>query len=38
MTVTSDSDIYYDPFNKEIDKDPHRVWKRMAKLRKLQGR
>jgi cytochrome P450 len=29
MTVTSDSDIYYDPFNKEIDKDPHRVWKRM---------
>ena len=29
MTVTSDSDIYYDPFNKEIDKDPHRVWRRM---------
>jgi cytochrome P450 len=29
MTVTSDSDIYYDPFNKEIDKDPHGVWKRM---------
>jgi cytochrome P450 len=29
MTVTSDSDIYYDPFNKEIDKDPHPMWKRM---------
>jgi cytochrome P450 len=29
MAVTSDSDIYYDPFNKEIDKDPHRVWRRM---------
>jgi cytochrome P450 len=29
MTVTSDSDIYYDPFNREVDKDPHRVWKRM---------
>jgi cytochrome P450 len=29
MAVTSDSDIYYDPFNKEIDKDPHPMWKRM---------
>src|SRR6476646_9724468 len=29
MTVTSDSDIYYDPCNKEIDKDPHRVWRQM---------
>ena len=29
MTTTNDSDIYYDPFNKEIDKDPHPLWKRM---------
>jgi cytochrome P450 len=29
VTITSDSDIYYDPFNKEIDKDPHPLWKRM---------
>ena len=29
MTVMDERDIYYDPFNKEIDKDPHRVWKRM---------
>ncbi len=29
MTTTSDSDIYYDPFDIEIDKDPHPVWKRM---------
>ena len=25
----SDSDIYYDPFSVEIDKDPHPLWKRM---------
>ncbi len=30
MTVLSDSnDIYYDPFDIEIDKDPHPVWRRM---------
>ncbi len=29
MTITNESDIYYDPFNKEIDKDPHPLWKRM---------
>jgi cytochrome P450 len=29
MTVMGERDIYYDPFNKEIDNDPHRVWKRM---------
>ena len=29
MTITSSSDIYYDPFDIEIDKDPHSVWRRM---------
>ena len=29
MTITNESDIYYDPFNIEIDKDPHPFWKRM---------
>ncbi len=29
MTITNESDIYYDPFDKEIDKDPHPLWKRM---------
>ena len=29
MTITNESDIYYDPFNMEIDKDPHPLWKRM---------
>jgi cytochrome P450 len=29
VTITSQSDIYYDPFDKEIDKDPHPLWKRM---------
>ena len=29
MTITSSSDIYYDPFDIEIDKDPHPLWKRM---------
>jgi cytochrome P450 len=29
VTITNDSEIYYDPFNKEIDKDPHPLWKRM---------
>ncbi len=27
--MTNDSDIYYDPFDKEIDKDPHPLWRRM---------
>jgi cytochrome P450 len=29
MTITNESDIYYDPFDKTIDKDPHPLWKRM---------
>ncbi len=29
MTITNESDIYYDPFDIEIDKDPHPLWKRM---------
>jgi cytochrome P450 len=29
VTLTSPSDIYYDPFDIEIDIDPHPLWKRM---------
>jgi cytochrome P450 len=29
VTITSDSELYYDPFNIEIDVDPHPLWKRM---------
>ena len=29
MTTVSESPIYYDPFDIEIDKDPHPVWRRM---------
>jgi cytochrome P450 len=29
VSSTTESDIYYDPFNIEIDKDPHPLWKRM---------
>ncbi len=29
MTMTSQPDLYYDPFDTEIDKDPHPVWRRM---------
>ena len=29
MTITSSSDIYYDPFDTTIDVDPHPLWKRM---------
>jgi cytochrome P450 len=30
MTVLNDtSDLYYDPFDIEIDKDPHPIWRRM---------
>lgn len=29
MSTKSDSDLYYDPFNVEIDKDPYPVWRRM---------
>jgi cytochrome P450 len=29
MTVTSDSDIYYDPYDFEIDSDPYPVWRRL---------
>jgi cytochrome P450 len=29
MPVTSGSDVYYDPYDFEIDTDPHPVWKRL---------
>ncbi len=29
MTTSTDQPIYYDPFDIEIDKDPHSVWRRM---------
>ena len=29
MSTTNQSDIYYDPFDVEIDKDPHPLWRRM---------
>jgi cytochrome P450 len=29
VTTTNERDIYYDPFDKTIDKDPHPLWKRM---------
>jgi cytochrome P450 len=29
VTTTHDRDIYYDPFDIEIDKDPHPLWRRM---------
>jgi len=29
VTLTNDSDVYYDPYDFEIDVDPHPVWKRM---------
>ena len=29
MTASGDTEIYYDPFNTEIDKDPHPVWRRL---------
>ena len=29
MTLTSDSDLYYDPYDFEIDADPYPVWKRL---------
>ena len=29
MTVTSDPEIYYDPYDFEIDADPYPVWKRL---------
>jgi len=29
MTLTSGSDVYYDPYDFEIDADPHPVWKRL---------
>jgi cytochrome P450 len=29
MAAVSTSEIYYDPFDVEIDKDPHPLWKRM---------
>ena len=29
MTTTSEPELYYDPFDTEIDKDPHPVWRRL---------
>jgi cytochrome P450 len=29
VSITNQSDIYYDPFDIEIDKDPHPLWRRM---------
>jgi cytochrome P450 len=29
MSTSSDTELYYDPFDTEIDKDPHPVWKRL---------
>ena len=29
MTASNDTDLYYDPFDTEIDKDPHPVWRRL---------
>src|SRR3954453_16183127 len=29
MAITNDSDVYYDPYDFEIDADPHPVWKRL---------
>jgi cytochrome P450 len=29
VTTTYDHDLYYDPFDIEVDKNPHPVWKRM---------
>ena len=29
MTVTSTSDVYYDPYDAEIDADPYPVWRRL---------
>ena len=29
MTLTSDSDVYYDPYDFEIDADPHPIWRRL---------
>ena len=29
MAITSESDVYYDPYDFEIDADPHPIWKRL---------
>jgi cytochrome P450 len=29
MTASNDTDLYYDPFDTEIDKNPHPVWRRL---------
>jgi cytochrome P450 len=29
MTVTSESDVYYDPYDFDIDADPYPIWKRL---------
>ncbi len=35
MTLTQDPDIYYDPYDFDIDTDPYPVWKRMRDLAPL---
>src|SRR5215831_5383557 len=29
MAITNESDVYYDPYDFDIDIDPHPVWKRL---------
>ena len=29
MTASHDTELYYDPFDIEIDKDPHPIWRRL---------
>jgi cytochrome P450 len=35
MTLTSGSDVYYDPYDFEIDSDPYPIWKRLRDERPL---
>jgi cytochrome P450 len=35
MTAVNDTEIYYDPFDTEIDKDPHPLWRRLREERPL---
>lgn len=35
MSVTSESDVYYDPYDFEIDSDPYPIWRRLREERPL---
>src|SRR5438309_9835292 len=35
LVTTTDSDIYYDPYDFEIDSDPYPVWRRLRDERPL---